>query len=47
MFKLTKQEQMLVALLVGAIMLGTVVREWRARQASQSQPGVAALGKAH
>ena len=32
MFKLTKQEQMVVAFLVGAILLGTVVRHWRAQQ---------------
>lgn len=32
MFKLTRQEQLIVALLLGAILLGTVVREWRARQ---------------
>jgi hypothetical protein len=31
-FKLTKQEQMVVAFLVGAILLGTAVRYWRARQ---------------
>jgi hypothetical protein len=32
MFKLTKQEQMVVAFLVGALLLGTTVRHWRARQ---------------
>ena len=32
MFKLTRQEQLIVALLLGAILLGTVVKEWRARQ---------------
>jgi len=32
MFKLTKQEQMVVAFLVGAILLGTAVRHWRAQQ---------------
>ncbi len=31
MFKLTKKEQHIVALLVGAIVLGTIVKEWRAR----------------
>ena len=31
MFKLTKQEQMVVAFLVGAILLGTAVRHWRAQ----------------
>jgi len=32
MFKLTKQEQMVVAFLVGAILLGTAVRHWRTQQ---------------
>ena len=32
MFKLTRQEQLIVACLLGAIVLGTVVKEWRARQ---------------
>ena len=32
MFKLTRQEQLIVALMLGAILLGTGVKEWRARQ---------------
>jgi len=35
MFKLTKQEQVLVAFLVAAIVLGTIVRQWRAHAASK------------
>jgi hypothetical protein len=31
MFKLTKQEQKVVAFLIGAILLGTMVRHWRAQ----------------
>jgi len=31
MFKLTKQEQWIVAFLAGAILLGTAVRLWRTR----------------
>ena len=31
MFKLTKEEQMIVALLLSALVVGTAVREWRAR----------------
>ena len=31
-FRLTKQEKQVVAFLVGAILLGTAVRQWRARQ---------------
>ena len=31
MFKLTKQEQLIVAFVLSALLLGTVVREWRAR----------------
>jgi hypothetical protein len=34
MFKLTKQEQMVVAFLVGALLLGTAVRYWRAHHPS-------------
>ena len=30
-FKLTRQEQLIVAFLLSALLLGTVVREWRAR----------------
>jgi hypothetical protein len=33
MFKLTRQEQAIVAFLVGAILLGTIVRQWRMRAA--------------
>ena len=31
MFKLTKEEQVIVALLLSALVVGTAVREWRAR----------------
>jgi len=31
MFKLTRQEQLIVAFLLSALVLGSVVREWRAR----------------
>ncbi len=31
MFKLTRQEQLIVAFLLSALLLGTAVREWRAR----------------
>jgi hypothetical protein len=31
MFTLTKQEQMIVAMLLCALIVGTAVREWRAR----------------
>ena len=31
MFKLTKQEQLIVAVLVGALLLGMTVKQWRAR----------------
>ena len=34
MFKLTKEEQMIVALLLLALIVGTAVREWRARHPS-------------
>ena len=30
-FKLTRQEQLIVAFVLSALLLGTVVREWRAR----------------
>jgi uncharacterized membrane protein (UPF0136 family) len=30
-FRLTRQEQLIVAFLISALLLGTVVREWRAR----------------
>jgi hypothetical protein len=32
MFKLTKKEQMIVALLVAVLVIGSVVRNWRDRQ---------------
>jgi hypothetical protein len=32
MFRMTRQEQMIVAFLVGAMVLGIAVREWRARR---------------
>jgi len=31
MFKLTKEEQLIVAFFVFALLLGTAVREWRTR----------------
>jgi hypothetical protein len=31
MFKLTRQEQLIVAFFLSALLLGTAVREWRAR----------------
>jgi len=31
MFKLTREEQQIVAFLLAALILGLVVREWRAR----------------
>lgn len=31
MFKLTRQEQWIVAFVAGAMLLGTVVRHWRAQ----------------
>jgi hypothetical protein len=31
MFKLTRQEQQIVAFFLSALLLGTAVREWRAR----------------
>jgi hypothetical protein len=31
MFKLTRQEQQIVAVFLSALLLGTAVREWRAR----------------
>ncbi len=32
MFKLTRQEQRIVAVMLGAVVLGTIVKEWRARK---------------
>ena len=40
MFKLTKHEQMVVAFLVGAILLGSMVREWRGRNQREEAPAV-------
>lgn len=31
MFKFTRQEQLIVAFLAGALLLGTAVKEWRVR----------------
>gem|GEM_PF-3522335 len=39
MFKLTKEEQLIVAFLVGVLLLGTVVKEWRARRAAENHYG--------
>jgi len=41
MFKLTKEEQLIVAFFVFALLLGTVVREWRMRHPKAA--GVATL----
>ena len=40
MFKLTKQEQVVVALVVGAVLLGSMVREWRGRDQREGSPAV-------
>jgi uncharacterized membrane protein len=32
MFKLTREEQLVVAFVIGAILLGTAVRMWRAHR---------------
>jgi hypothetical protein len=45
MFKLTKQEQAIVAFLIAAILLGTVVRQWRARASSAKEPAAVAVEK--
>ena len=41
MFKLTRLEQVVVAFVVGAALLGTLVRDWRTRQ--QSRTSAAAI----
>ena len=41
MFKLTRQEQLIVMFLLSAVVLGTVVREWRVRHPKTA--GVATL----
>jgi hypothetical protein len=41
MFKLTKEEQLIVAFLLFALLVGTAVREWRARHPRVA--GVAAM----
>ena len=38
MFKLTREEQVIVAFLLFALLVGTAVREWRARH-----PGIAGV----
>lgn len=38
MFKLTKQEQMIVAFLAGILLLGVVAKEWRARHPRTPAP---------
>lgn len=44
MFKLTRQEQKVVAFFVGAIILGTAVKNWRARrEAPSASPAVIAV----
>jgi len=35
MFKLTKQEMKVVAFLVGALLLGSAVRQWRVHKENQ------------
>ncbi|HUJ71926.1 MAG TPA: hypothetical protein VLZ30_06755 [Verrucomicrobiae bacterium] len=41
MFKLTRQEQLIVVFVLSALLLGTVVREWRVRHPNTA--GVATL----
>lgn len=41
MFKLTKQEMWLVALLVGAVLTGSAVRQWRDRQQTKKTAAAA------
>ena len=43
MFKLTKREQRIVAFLIGAIVLGTLVKEWRARRTAAPAPSASSL----
>jgi hypothetical protein len=45
MFKLTKQEQAIVAFLIAAILLGTVVRQWRARTGSKEAAAAVTMEK--
>ncbi len=45
MFKLTKKEQYIVAFLIAALVVGTGVREWRARQISSIQPAGALVSQ--
>ncbi len=37
MFKLTRREAQVVVLLASALVLGSVVREWRARRATEAR----------
>ena len=46
MFKLTRQEQLIVGFLVGVLLLGTAVREWRARH-PKPVPAATMETKAH
>jgi len=41
MFRLTRQEMYAVALLVGAVLVGSAVRQWRSRQPAQPVAKVA------
>ena len=43
MFKLTKREQTIVAFLVGAIVVGTLVKEWRVRRAERPPPAARSM----
>jgi len=36
MFKLTKQEMMVVAFVVGALLIGSAVRQWRVHHANKT-----------
>jgi hypothetical protein len=40
MFRLTKQEQLIVAFVLGAIVLGTTVKQWRARHEEDARAPV-------
>jgi hypothetical protein len=45
MFKLTKEEQKVVALLVAALVLGTAVKHWRANHPGETAGRVATRGR--
>lgn len=45
MFKLTRQEQFIVAFLAAALLLGTAVRQWRARHLAATPAPTAHMGE--